>query len=149
MPGLPGRSNGTRRPRSCHENVKEPEESNWFLAKTLGTLLYYLINFAGLGTSNTSLMGNVQHKTIPLKLKRLAPDHERFLWALSIVQSRSVNLKLRMGAFLQDANVLVPYAGTCFLICSPLCSLFLFSVCIKHRLLKLRIKSLSFFSLRW
>uniref|UniRef100_A0A0E0PRW7 SET domain-containing protein n=1 Tax=Oryza rufipogon TaxID=4529 RepID=A0A0E0PRW7_ORYRU len=50
------------------------------------------------------------HKTIPLKLKRLAPDHERFLWALSIVQSRSVNLKLRMGAFLQDANVLVPYA---------------------------------------
>uniref|UniRef100_A0A0E0L6D5 SET domain-containing protein n=1 Tax=Oryza punctata TaxID=4537 RepID=A0A0E0L6D5_ORYPU len=55
-------------------------------------------------------MGNVQHKTIPLKLKRLAPDHERFLWALSIVQSRSVNLKLRMGAFLQDANALVPYA---------------------------------------
>ncbi|KAF0926716.1 hypothetical protein E2562_027151 [Oryza meyeriana var. granulata] len=50
------------------------------------------------------------HKTIPLKLRRLAPDHERFLWALSIVQSRSVNLKLRMGAFLQDANVLAPYA---------------------------------------
>uniref|UniRef100_A0A0D9WKE0 SET domain-containing protein n=1 Tax=Leersia perrieri TaxID=77586 RepID=A0A0D9WKE0_9ORYZ len=55
-------------------------------------------------------MGNVQHKTIPLKLKRLAPDHVRFLWALSIVQSRSVNLKLRMGAFIQDANVLAPYA---------------------------------------
>uniref|UniRef100_A0A0D9WKE2 Rubisco LSMT substrate-binding domain-containing protein n=1 Tax=Leersia perrieri TaxID=77586 RepID=A0A0D9WKE2_9ORYZ len=50
------------------------------------------------------------HKTIPLKLKRLAPDHVRFLWALSIVQSRSVNLKLRMGAFIQDANVLAPYA---------------------------------------
>lgn len=49
-------------------------------------------------------------KPIPLKLKRLARDHERFLWALSIVQSRSVNLKLRMGAFIQDANVLAPYA---------------------------------------
>ncbi|XP_066363521.1 protein PLASTID TRANSCRIPTIONALLY ACTIVE 14-like [Miscanthus floridulus] len=49
-------------------------------------------------------------KPIPLKLKRLACDHERFLWALSIVQSRSVNLKLRMGAFIQDANVLAPYA---------------------------------------
>ncbi|EEE64863.1 hypothetical protein OsJ_19720 [Oryza sativa Japonica Group] len=58
----------------------------------------------------TSLLLAPKHKTIPLKLKRLAPDHERFLWALSIVQSRSVNLKLRMGAFLQDANVLVPYA---------------------------------------
>ncbi|KAL5202009.1 hypothetical protein ABZP36_012961 [Zizania latifolia] len=50
------------------------------------------------------------HKAIPLKLKRLAPDHERFLWALSIVQSRSINFKLRMGAFNQDANVLAPYA---------------------------------------
>ncbi|KAJ1264308.1 hypothetical protein BS78_09G253800 [Paspalum vaginatum] len=50
------------------------------------------------------------HKAIPLKLKRLARDHERFLWALSIVQSRSVNLKMRMGAFIQDANVLAPYA---------------------------------------
>ncbi|KAK3137865.1 hypothetical protein QOZ80_5AG0361450 [Eleusine coracana subsp. coracana] len=49
-------------------------------------------------------------KAIPLKLKRLAPDHERFLWALSIVQSRSVNMKMRMGAFIQDANVLAPYA---------------------------------------
>ncbi|KAL6609465.1 hypothetical protein ACP70R_039434 [Stipagrostis hirtigluma subsp. patula] len=49
-------------------------------------------------------------KAIPLKLKRLACDHERFLWALSIVQSRSVNLKMRLGAFIQDANVLAPYA---------------------------------------
>ncbi|RCV16292.1 hypothetical protein SEVIR_3G128700v4 [Setaria viridis] len=49
-------------------------------------------------------------KAIPLKLKRLARDHERFLWALSIVQSRSVNLKMRMGAFIQDANILAPYA---------------------------------------
>ncbi|PAN17849.1 hypothetical protein PAHAL_3G159300 [Panicum hallii] len=49
-------------------------------------------------------------KAVPLKLKRLARDHERFLWALSIVQSRSVNMKMRMGAFIQDANILAPYA---------------------------------------
>jgi len=59
-------------------------------------------------------MSNVQDKVVPLKLKRLARDHERFLWALSIVQSRSVNLKMRMGAFIQDANILAPYAGISF-----------------------------------
>lgn len=125
---LPGGSNGTGRPRSCLKNVKTPAASNWFLAKTLGTLLYCFINFAGLGTSNTSLMGNIQHKAIPLKLKRLACDHERFLWALSIVRSRSVNMKMRMGAFIQDANVLAPYAGTCFLVYSSFSYLLLFSL---------------------
>jgi hypothetical protein len=84
------------------------------LAKALGTVLYYFSSFACQVSSNTSLIGNIQDKAVPLKLKRLAPDHERFLWALSIVQSRSVNLKMRMGAFIQDANVLAPYAGTFF-----------------------------------
>jgi hypothetical protein len=64
-------------------------------------------------------MSNIQDKAIPLKLERLARDHERFLWALSIVQSRSVNLKMRMGAFIQDANILAPYAGI-FLFCLPI-----------------------------
>ena len=85
------------------------------MAKALGILLYYYTSLPSLSSSNTNLMGNIQDKPIPLKLKRLARDHERFLWALSIVQSRSVNLKLRMGAFIQDANVLVPYAGISFL----------------------------------
>jgi hypothetical protein len=53
-------------------------------------------------------MSNIQDKAVPLKLKHLARDHERFLWALSIVQSRSVNMKMRMGAFIQDANILMP-----------------------------------------
>jgi len=69
-------------------------------------------------------MSNVQDKVVPLKLKRLARDHERFLWALSIVQSRSVNLKMRIGAFIQDANILAPYAGisSSFLSCFPIYS---------------------------
>jgi len=79
-------------------------------------------------------MSNVQDKVVPLKLKRLARDHERFLWALSIVQSRSVNLKMRMGAFIQDANILAPYAGISFFSffffsCFPIYS---FSICIRY-----------------
>ncbi|VAH11455.1 unnamed protein product [Triticum turgidum subsp. durum] len=67
-------------------------------------------DFLPSGDECTSLLLAPKHKAIPLKLKRLAPDHERFLWALSIVQSRSFNLNMRMGAFIQDANVLAPYA---------------------------------------
>ncbi|XP_042443716.1 protein PLASTID TRANSCRIPTIONALLY ACTIVE 14-like isoform X1 [Zingiber officinale] len=50
------------------------------------------------------------HSAAPLKIKRLARDVERFLWALSIVQSRAFNMKIRVGALVQDANMLVPYA---------------------------------------
>ncbi|XP_020103440.1 protein PLASTID TRANSCRIPTIONALLY ACTIVE 14 isoform X1 [Ananas comosus] len=50
------------------------------------------------------------HSAAPLKIKRLARDPERFLWALSIVQSRSVGMRIRLGALVQDANMLVPYA---------------------------------------
>ncbi|XP_009417670.2 protein PLASTID TRANSCRIPTIONALLY ACTIVE 14 isoform X1 [Musa acuminata AAA Group] len=50
------------------------------------------------------------HSAAPLKIKRLACDAERFLWALSIVQSRAVNMQIRVGALVQDANMLVPYA---------------------------------------
>lgn len=53
-----------------------------------------------------------QHSAAPLKIKRLARDPERFLWALSIIQSRSVGMRIRLGALVQDANMLVPYAGT-------------------------------------
>uniref|UniRef100_A0A453A279 SET domain-containing protein n=1 Tax=Aegilops tauschii subsp. strangulata TaxID=200361 RepID=A0A453A279_AEGTS len=67
-------------------------------------------DFLPSGDECTSLLLAPKHKAIPLKLKRLAPDHERFLWAVSIVQSRSFNLNMRMGAFIQDANVLAPYA---------------------------------------
>lgn len=50
------------------------------------------------------------HSAAPLKIKRLARDPERFLWTLSIVQSRCVNMQIRIGALKQDANMLVPYA---------------------------------------
>ena len=52
-----------------------------------------------------------QHSAAPLKIKRLAQDSERFMWALSIVQTRSFNMKIRVGALVQNANMIVPYAG--------------------------------------
>lgn len=50
------------------------------------------------------------HSAAPLKIKRLAREPERFIWAVSIVQSRCINLQIRVGALVQDANMLVPYA---------------------------------------
>ncbi|KAF9625291.1 hypothetical protein IFM89_020877 [Coptis chinensis] len=50
------------------------------------------------------------HSSVPLKIKRLARDPERFIWALSIAQSRCISLQMRIGALVQDANMLIPYA---------------------------------------
>ncbi|XP_028554091.1 protein PLASTID TRANSCRIPTIONALLY ACTIVE 14 isoform X1 [Dendrobium catenatum] len=50
------------------------------------------------------------HSSAPLKIKRLSQDPERFLWALSIAQSRSLSMKIRIGALVQNTNMLVPYA---------------------------------------
>lgn len=58
-----------------------------------------------------------QHSSVALKVKRLARDPERFVWALSIVQTRAFNLQMRMGALVQDANMLVPYAGKLTSVC--------------------------------
>lgn len=52
-----------------------------------------------------------QHSAVPLKIKRLAQEPERFLWALSVAQSRCINKQIRIGALNQDSNMLVPYAG--------------------------------------
>lgn len=52
-----------------------------------------------------------QHNGVPLKIKRLARDPERFIWAVSIAQSRCINMQMRIGALVQDANMLIPYAG--------------------------------------
>ncbi|KAL0398083.1 UNVERIFIED_CONTAM: protein PLASTID TRANSCRIPTIONALLY ACTIVE 14 [Sesamum radiatum] len=51
------------------------------------------------------------HSAAPLKVKRLAREPERFMWALSMAQSRCINKQIRIGALVQDANMLVPYAG--------------------------------------
>ncbi|GLT64765.1 hypothetical protein SLA2020_372360 [Shorea laevis] len=51
------------------------------------------------------------HSGVPLKIKRLAPDPERFIWAVGIAQSRCMSMQLRIGALVQDSNMLIPYAG--------------------------------------
>lgn len=53
----------------------------------------------------------LQHSGVPLKIKRLARDPKRFIWAVSIAQSRCINMQTRIGALVQDANMLIPYAG--------------------------------------
>ncbi|XVE98467.1 hypothetical protein REPUB_Repub03eG0109100 [Reevesia pubescens] len=50
------------------------------------------------------------HSGVPLKIRRLARDPERFIWAVSIAQSRCINMQIRIGALVQDANMLIPYA---------------------------------------
>lgn len=55
-----------------------------------------------------------QHSGVPLKIKRLARDPKRFMWAMSIVQSRCINMQIRIGALVQDSNMLIPYAGKPF-----------------------------------
>ncbi|XAR56195.1 [Ribulose-bisphosphate carboxylase]-lysine N-methyltransferase [Bertholletia excelsa] len=50
------------------------------------------------------------HSAVPLKIKRLACEPERFIWAVSMAQSRCINLQTRIGALVQDSNMLIPYA---------------------------------------
>ncbi|KAL5978770.1 hypothetical protein ACLOJK_029887 [Asimina triloba] len=50
------------------------------------------------------------HSSVPLKIRRLARDPERFIWAVSMAQSRCIAMKIRIGALVQDSNMLVPYA---------------------------------------
>ena len=57
------------------------------------------------------MLNLIQHSGVPLKIKRLACDPNRFIWAVSVAQSRCINMKMRMCALVQDANMLVPYAG--------------------------------------
>ncbi|KAJ6703308.1 putative METHYLTRANSFERASE, partial [Salix viminalis] len=50
------------------------------------------------------------HSGAPLKIKRLARDPEKFIWAVSMAQSRCINMQIRVGALTQDTNMLIPYA---------------------------------------
>lgn len=50
------------------------------------------------------------HSGVALKIKRLARDPETFMWAVGVAQSRCINMQMRVGALVQDANMLVPYA---------------------------------------
>ncbi|KAK7329380.1 hypothetical protein VNO77_23543 [Canavalia gladiata] len=53
---------------------------------------------------------NNWHSDAPLKIKRLARDPQRFLWAVGIAQSRCINMQIRIGALNQESNMLIPYA---------------------------------------
>jgi hypothetical protein len=46
-----------------------------------------------------------------LKLKRLARDPGRLRWALGVAWSRSFTMTMTIGAKIQDAHMLIPYAG--------------------------------------
>lgn len=48
---------------------------------------------------------------MPLKVKRLARDPERFMWAVSMAQTRHINFRIRVGSLVQNANMFAPYAG--------------------------------------
>ncbi|KAJ4702741.1 plastid transcriptionally active 14 [Melia azedarach] len=50
------------------------------------------------------------HSGVPLKIKSLARDPERFIWAMNIAQSRCINMQVRIGTLVQDSNMLIPYA---------------------------------------
>lgn len=50
------------------------------------------------------------HSNVPLKIKRLAREPERFIWAVSMAQSRCTSMQIRIGALNQDTNMLIPYA---------------------------------------
>ncbi|XP_027354355.1 protein PLASTID TRANSCRIPTIONALLY ACTIVE 14 isoform X2 [Abrus precatorius] len=53
---------------------------------------------------------NNWHSAAPLKIKCLARDPQRFIWAVSVAQSRCINMQMRIGALNQEANMLIPYA---------------------------------------
>lgn len=56
---------------------------------------------------------------MPLKVKRLARDPERFVWAVSMAQTRHINFRIRIGSLIQNANMFAPYAGIPFLFLFP------------------------------
>ncbi|KAJ0018311.1 hypothetical protein Pint_11812 [Pistacia integerrima] len=51
--------------------------------------------------------GKDWHNGVPLKIKRLARDPERFMWAMSIVQSRCINMQIRIGALDRMLEVMI------------------------------------------
>lgn len=61
--------------------------------------------------SHTKSGSSYQHSAVPLKIRRLAQEPEKFMWALSIAQTRCMNKQIRIGALVQDSNMLIPYAG--------------------------------------
>ncbi|CAI9292910.1 unnamed protein product [Lactuca saligna] len=61
------------------------------------------------------------HSNMPLKVKRLARDPERFVWAVSMAQTRHINFRIRIGSLIQNANMFAPYADMLNHSCKPNC----------------------------
>ncbi|XP_071715271.1 protein PLASTID TRANSCRIPTIONALLY ACTIVE 14 [Rutidosis leptorrhynchoides] len=61
------------------------------------------------------------HSAMPLKVKRLAREPERFVWAVSMAQTRHINYKIRVGSLVQHANMFAPYADMLNHSCQPNC----------------------------
>ncbi|KAK9064316.1 hypothetical protein SSX86_015696 [Deinandra increscens subsp. villosa] len=61
------------------------------------------------------------HSAMPLKVKRLARDPQRFIWAVSMAQTRHINFRIRVGSLIQDANMFAPYADMLNHSCQPNC----------------------------
>lgn len=57
-----------------------------------------------------------------LKLRRLAREPGRFRWALGIALSRGLTMSMNIGATVQDANMLIPYADMFNHSVEPTCS---------------------------
>ncbi|KAL5578029.1 hypothetical protein UlMin_019728 [Ulmus minor] len=83
---------------ASEEELSELQDAN--LASTMGEQQHRALEF----------WQKNWHNGVPLKIRRLAQDPERFIWAVSIAQSRCINMQMRIGALVQDANMLIPYA---------------------------------------
>eukprot|EP01018_Ginkgo_biloba_P020126 Gb_07348 [translate_table: standard] len=83
---------------ATEEELGELQDQN--LASTIRTQQQRAINF----------WKEHWHADAPLKLRRLAREPERFVWAVSIAQSRCITMTMTIGAKVQDANMLIPYA---------------------------------------
>eukprot|EP00850_Spirogloea_muscicola_P005018 SM000022S07232 [mRNA] locus=s22:650020:664623:- [translate_table: standard] len=57
------------------------------------------------------------------KLQRLAPSVERFLWAVALVQSRAMSMRMQIGARMQRTHFLAPYIDMLNHSSQPTCSL--------------------------
>lgn len=98
---------------SCIKYEKTATSSLGILGKKLGIRnLPILWMFPlMLPSDKPFIYSTTQHSGAPLKIRRLAHDPERFIWAVSMAQSRCINMQMRIGALVQDANMIVPYAG--------------------------------------
>ncbi|RID67288.1 hypothetical protein BRARA_D02376 [Brassica rapa] len=92
--------------RQQQKRVLEFWENNW-VKHILDNCGYVCFMFCSL----TKNIFQKQHSGVPLKIKRLAEDAERFIWTVSIAQTRCISMKTRVGALVQDLNMMIPYAA--------------------------------------